>query len=300
MEKVKNEKITGVVSFIDILGWKGIWSNPTSPIDTLNEFMYKFQRYMAFLSAFSYSRKNYEAILFSDTIVIFTPEFNFEESIRFHSEACKWAIEHGLRNDLPLPLRGAIGYGEYSYSRSQYGVTMVGSVIDEVSVWGEKVDWIGVILAPSVIFKSRFDDCLGTIENLSYIRKYDSIPFKEKTVEVLDLCVKWGDSNGVKLLENLVENQKYTSPEITLKYLNTLLFLESLDKATVKGINKEMVNSKENNVLRDTAAPYSPASSHLRAVETFTLRNGTSLEFGELDLLSVRILDISSDYVKVL
>jgi len=289
----KVEKLeTGVVSFLDVLGWKGIWVNHENAINLLTEFMSIFRTESeAMYRKITADAVNLEIILFSDTIVIFTPDLDFSESILFHSKACKWAIENGLENKLPL--RGAIGYGEYSYY-SKTSVTMIGPVIDEVSVWGEKVNWIGVILAPSVVFESRFKDI--DIKNFESIRVYSSIPFKEN-INGLDLCVKWGDSKGIYLLENLLRNQKYTSPEITLKYLNTLLFLESYDKVEAKDSN--LITLLEAASQFGKKQPNQKETKDSVIKDSYVLKEGATLEFGEFDLLSVHVLQIFPDSLKV-
>lgn len=272
---VSDEQKKGVVSFLDVLGWKGIWVNLENPIKSLNEFILNFQTeaeliYRSLVKNHS-NAVSLEIILFSDTIVIFTPDLDddFSTSLDFHSRACKLALEIGLKHNLPL--RGAIGYGEYSYY-SKRSITMIGSVIDEISIWSGKVDWIGVILAPSVKFELVFKAI--SIERFDHVMEYPKIPFKEN-VTGLCFCVRWGDSKGMELLKGLLNNQRYQPPEVTSKYLNTLLFLES--KPIVKA-------SMEN-------------------IENFVLREGTILEFGDSDpeVHSICILQIlPPDSVKLI
>jgi hypothetical protein len=251
-EKLKE----GVVSFLDVLGWKGIWVNHKNPIDSLDQFISKFKKEVIA----SYPDVNIDIHGFSDTIVIFTPNMGQEQfygSVCLHSELCHWALENALKHNLPL--RGAIGFGEYSYSSTK-NLTMIGQVIDEISSWSEKVNWVGVILAPSVKFESMLRNI--DLTESHYVIKYDSIPFKDNT-KGLNLCIKWSNSKAGELL-NFIKKQTYIPPDITPKYLNTILFLESQ-------------NTKDK----------------------FTLKKGATLEFDYADLSSLTVADISSDFVDI-
>ena len=274
---------TGVVSFIDVLGWKGIWVNHKNALELLTTFRNKLdsEARSLYTSVVKNTRDkpNLEIILFSDTIVIFTPNLcDFSTALQFHSQACKLALETGL--EFNLPLRGVIGYGDYAYY-SKNSKTMIGPVIDEISSWNGKVDWIGVILAPSVRFKLRFNDI--SVENFDCVRKYP-IPFKEN-IKGLDLCVRWGDSKGIELLKDFLNNQISLPPEVASKYLNTLSFLESPDKVTVKD-KKEFENTSTEQNHKD-----------MEKIEKYILKKHTIIALNHSDIRYFDVSEISSDSV---
>jgi len=255
--------VVGVVSFLDVLGWKGIWINHSEgkAIDYLSGFISICKSTMQV----KFPNKKIEIVCFSDTIVIFTPYDDFQTSVFMHAEICQWALD--ISPNYNLLLRGVIGYGEYFYSSTD--VIMVGPVIDEVSSWNEKADWLGVIFAPSVLFESMV--CGLILEDSNFIHKYELIPFKEK-INDMNLCVKWGYSRTVLL--NLIKNQKYTPPEAIPKYLNTFSFFRDV-----------FINSETNNYEKIE-------------VDLYILRTGATLEFGGSfrDIYSIFVQEISIDF----
>ena len=220
----------GVVSFLDVLGWKDIWVNNDDSIKSLNDFILLFRAEADAIYRFIFNISedadiNLKINLFSDTIVVSTLDLDdFLKTVLFHAKMSQWALENGIKANLPL--RGAIGYGDYSYSKTS--TAMSGPVIAEISEWSEKANWIGVIFAPSVKFESMFRKINLFDSPLTYklIVKYDEIPFKDGTG--LNWCVRWGNP-GARGLLLFIKNQKYVSPEISIKYLNTLRFLETLE-----------------------------------------------------------------------
>lgn len=209
----------GAVTFLDVLGWKGIWERNQSAISQLQSFVYQMQdkaqeisdKYMD-TPDLRGKTKPTEVLSISDTIAIFTSA-SPKIAIGIHSELCSWALEYSLSQELPL--RGAISYGDYSIADN----IMLGYAVDESASWHETTDWIGVILTPSA--KIYLKD-----EDLEYVIKYNKIPFK-KSMKTLDLCVKWSfeDENS---LYDIIRKKGPHIPEIAPKYLNTLEFLNEI------------------------------------------------------------------------
>lgn len=215
MRKPTNGK--GAVTFLDVLGWKGIWERNQNAINKLQSFVYEMQKkaqevsekYMNDPSLRGKSNPT-EVLSISDTIAIFTSATP-KIAIGIHAELCSWALSYSLEQELPL--RGAISYGEYSIADN----IMLGYAVDEAASWHETTDWIGVILTPSA--KMYLRDELP-----EFIVKYDAIPFK-KSMKALNLCVKWSFDDE-KTLYDIIQKKGPHIPEIAPKYLNTLQFLE--------------------------------------------------------------------------
>ena len=219
MDKSKIKEGKGAVTFLDVLGWKGIWERNQFAIKKLQNFVYKIQekaqeisdKYMEDPSLRGKSNAT-EVLSISDTIVIFTSA-SPKVAIGIHAELCSWALAYSLEQELPL--RGAISYGEYSIADN----IMLGYAVDEAASWHETTDWIGVILTPSAKMYIR-NECPA------YITEYNSIPFK-KSMRTLNLCVKWNFDDS-EMLYNIIQKKGPHVPEIAPKYLNTLEFLQSL------------------------------------------------------------------------
>jgi len=204
----------GAVTFLDVLGWKGIWQKEKDAINILHSFVSKINEQASDITNVvgnldGASRGMTTKVLsISDTIAIFTFGDPFH-SIKIHAEICKIAIPESIRRRLPL--RGAICYGECSIK----GNIMVGPAVDEAASWHEATDWIGVMLTPSAKFQLRRNYPAPLVE-------YSGIPFKKKT-DGLNRCVDWEFPDD-ELYEIFNEMGPYV-PEIAPKYLNTLKFL---------------------------------------------------------------------------
>ena len=172
MDKRKITRGEGAVTFLDVLGWKGIWERNQSAISKLQNFVYEMQekaqeitnKYMDDISLRGKSKPT-EVLSISDTIAIFTSA-SPKIAIAIHAELCSWALVYSLEQELPL--RGAISYGEYSIADN----IMLGYAVDESASWHETTDWIGVILTPSAKMYLR-----GELPE--FIVEYSSIPFKK-------------------------------------------------------------------------------------------------------------------------
>ncbi len=220
ISKIKDGK--GAVTFLDVLGWKGIWERNEFAIIKLQSFVCEMQKkaqeisdkYMDNPSLRGKSNPT-EVLSISDTIAIFTSA-SPQVAIGIHAELCSWALSYSLEQELPL--RGAISYGKYSIADN----IMLGYAVDEAASWHETTDWIGVVLTPSAKMYLR--------NNLpEFIIEYSNIPFK-KSMKTLNLCVKWSFVDDNKLYD-IIQKKGPHVPEIAPKYLNTLDFLQSRNKS---------------------------------------------------------------------
>ena len=178
------KKESGAVTFLDVLGWKGIWktrqdaiSNLLLLINEIEEIAEELTSSIEIIDKRDRGKTIETKVLsISDTIAIFTTG-PAHIAIPIHSQICSIAIPSSIKKGIPL--RGAISYGNFSIEEN----IMVGPAVDEAASWHESTNWIGVILTPSCKFNNNDYNDIETIEF------YSNIPFKTK-VNNLDLCVK--------------------------------------------------------------------------------------------------------------
>lgn len=140
---------TGIVIFLDILGWKGIYARHPTPVALLSDFVVEIEN--NFKEKFKKHRGSYETlkvISISDTIAIFIGYENETLLPKFINSA-GMALSHCIRSSITkgIPLRGAISKGSFEIKDNIFA----GHAIDEVASWYEAGDYIGIHLAPSVI-----------------------------------------------------------------------------------------------------------------------------------------------------
>lgn len=216
----------GAVTFVDILGWKGIWQRRTDAIDILQGLISELETRANTATSTATSlyptMRGTETIVLSisDTIAIFTPG-DPVPTTKIHGELCKYAIPESIKR--MIPLRGATAYGDFSCSAN----VMLGPAVDEAASWHEATDWFGVTLTPTARFK------LGDQIPNEWTR-YSKIPFKGK-VPNLDICVDWAFQDEKNILDYFSQMGPHT-PEIAAKYLNTYNFITREQTSMVQGI----------------------------------------------------------------
>lgn len=208
----------GAVTFLDVLGWKGIWQQNSTAIDTLYAMVKRIDEISKEVSSQFQNEPELRGkteitriLSISDTIAIFTAASPIL-SVEIQSKICSKVLPEALSQELPL--RGAISYGEYSIKEN----IMLGYAVDEAASWHESTDWIGVVLTPSAYIKVKD-------AKIDSIRMYDKIPFK-RPMKRPNLCVKWTYEDKKELIA-IIDKKGPLVPEIAPKYLNTLTFLES-------------------------------------------------------------------------
>lgn len=229
----------GVVVFLDILGFKGIWQRRNSDeiltlLNSVPDFVLKTYQHPPPEKNWPESSPPQVTIL-SDTIVI---------TIHSESPHCL-LIAANITNNIILEffrhkilLRGAIGYGKYSQS----GNSFIGPAIDDVANWHEKADLIGVICTP----KTNYIIDLFTMPcfeynhfNVNLFIKYDA-PCKGNLVYKIN-CLNWpgfmqaaykempskNEKSSVrKALEGIFSEQDEFDSSVFVKYENTLAFID--------------------------------------------------------------------------
>lgn len=210
----------GVVTFLDVLGWKGIWQRKNEAISDL-ESIVKIIKNKAKTKERGLANRETTVMIVSDTIVLFS-QANYDdakEKIELHGELCAEAIPSSIKKGLPL--RGATSFGEVVISSSNN--IFAGKAIDEAAAWHEKADWIGVFLTPSANFLfSNYSSKFW----ISYIP-----PLKIKDLNFQTHSVIWFVQEKIESLINDVKKD-FTQlapiiPEIVTKFTNTITYMET-------------------------------------------------------------------------
>ena len=216
--------ISGTITFMDFLAWKGLWQtqdggdtlkNVSELIDGFRNAVNQYSRDL-FVNAKDIPLSRLISI--SDTIAIFTPrvsDVSEADLLELHAKIARYILETSVKGQYPI--RGAITYGEYSFLNN----VMIGPGIDECASWHETGDWIGVHFTPSAQFILNQNPD-GKPD--STIFKPGKIPLKSGTPSI-DFCIRWSVSKSE--FYNLANKTKALLPEIAGKYLNTYNFLES-------------------------------------------------------------------------
>lgn len=212
----------GVVTFLDVLGWKGIWQRKADAISDLENIV-KGINNKALIKERGIAKESTKVLIVSDTIVLFTKSNykNAKQNIELHGELCADAIVNSIKKGLPL--RGATSFGEVVISSSNS--IFAGKAIDEAASWHEKADWIGVFLTPSANF-------LFTDITSDYWALYKP-PFKIKEIGFQTHSVIWFDKAAMSSFINEVKKD-FTQlapivPEIVTKFSNTIDYLETFN-----------------------------------------------------------------------
>ncbi|MDR1019791.1 MAG: hypothetical protein LBL73_03450 [Synergistaceae bacterium] len=215
----RTETERGAVTFLDVLGWRGIWQRNPTAIETLHGLVQETEKQANLIS------KNYvdvpgenfrgkdqitKVLSISDTIAMFTTG-SPKTAIEIQARICSWLLEYALKQEIPI--RGALSYGEYMVKNN----IMLGYAVDEAASWHEVTNWIGVVLTPSAQMKIKN-------EKLQAITMYHQIPFKTREQNLIT-CVDWMFEDLPELYK-IITNKGPHTPEIAPKYLNTLAFLD--------------------------------------------------------------------------
>ncbi len=235
----ENDWKYGVVTFLDILGWKGIWQRKIKkPMDLLDEIIEYFLIGLEYWKA-EYGRNigRTDIVNISDTFAIFSelqslPITGLEglqgnltvdnksekESIELHGFLCKMGLIRSI--ELGIPLRGATSIGKFIFKDNRF----VGEAVDEAADWYEATDWIGVHMTPTASFRFR-----EATYWLPYTPPFNKGPKWE--TNCLDWIQGWypdeADINKRKQkLKDAFMEMGPIGPDIVGKFTNTLKFFD--------------------------------------------------------------------------
>lgn len=215
----------GVVTFLDVLGWKGIWQRKQDAIDDLESLVKSLSNLSEKLSRGLPAERGISTtptrvMIISDTIVIFTETTtgNPIDAIELHGNLCSHAIPSSIKKGIPL--RGATSFGETIISNTNS--IYAGKAIDEAASWHESANWIGVFMSPSANF--IFD------KNDSKFWTEYSPPLKNNS-EYKTYSVKWFDASNSSELISLKKDFIQLSPivpDIVNKFTNTIEYIQCI------------------------------------------------------------------------
>ncbi|AAM32673.1 MAG: hypothetical protein AB7D09_06095 [Methanosarcina sp.] len=212
---------TVVITFLDILGWKGVYCRKTDAVATLKKLIEETHSQAAiYRGSVEFNSEAVEVRSISDTIVLFTPCLKKDalKAIDIHGMLCKWIIPRSI--ELEIPIRGVISFGEFDTVDNIF----VGKAVDEAATWHELADWIGVHLTPSAeyIFQNKTSECWVTYS--PPIKALQGFDFQ---------CVNWTIDWEAREKEIECIKAKFCRlgpiiPEIAGKFANTLKFVEDI------------------------------------------------------------------------
>ena len=149
--ELRTDRQSGAVTFLDVLGWKGIWGREADAIGSLQSLIVGIEKNAREIGR---GRGNNvlstRTISISDTIVLVMPATRDDATaaLVLHGELCATALPDSIMKGIPI--RGASSFGQYEMSGN--GSIFLGAAIDEAASWHEHSDWIGVHMAPSARF----------------------------------------------------------------------------------------------------------------------------------------------------
>ena len=225
--------MNGVITFLDILGWKGIYNRDENPIAKLKELYQDINLKMADENRRRGRRMTYGARSVSDTIILFTrleeeaSEEDVSNALLDQGKVCATGIVQSIVSGIPL--RGATAYGNFEFDDKKN--IYVGKTVDEAAMWYETGDWIGVHLTPSAMFAIEPEDL-----SPSWMPYF--LPTTQK-VRLETLCVNWldtwkhsiNDDERLRQLRQLFLQMGPIVPSLSGKFTNTLAFLRKLNEA---------------------------------------------------------------------
>jgi len=211
----------GVVTFLDVLGWKGVYDRQANAVESLKLLLDGVSKKAVSMRGRIESDVVVKSI--SDTIAIFTVcgDKEISKAIEIHGELCQYLIPASIRSGLPM--RGATAYGDFEISDNIF----VGKAVDEAASWHEQSNWISVNLSPSAEF------VFGKGPPNSAWVQYP-VPIKT-AIKWRPHCVNWLTNwNEIgREMENVLSYFRRMGPivpEIAPKFINTLSFIEEVTK----------------------------------------------------------------------
>ena len=219
----------GVVTFLDILGWKGIYQRNDDPLSTLQVFIKRLGERLSYWQEASSLRNPTTVRTISDTIALFAHASPHEAQpiMDLHGKVCADMIPLSIQ--WGIPVRGALCFGEFDERDNMF----VGKAVDEAASWYEAADWIGVHMTPSAAL--LYPTTLSAETSNDVWRLY-APPFS-KGGAWETRCVNWP---GLADQEESYIGYSYADmktdfrqmgpigPEIVGKYTNTLRFWDKM------------------------------------------------------------------------
>ena len=253
MPAASTEYNNGAVTFLDVLGWKGIWLKNLDAIGQLRRFVEDVKIWAQ--TAAEDLAPQYEelrgietqVLSISDTIAMFSTGMA-PGALALHAAICNQVLPESVYRQLPI--RGATSYGEFLIDVN----IMRGQAVDEAASWHESCDWIGVHLTPAAYLKVERQLPLGWIE---YEPPYKSYKYGKTG------CVEWNYQNRPESIEQRFFTLGPHDPGIAHKYLNTLKFLDKVSSTETP--------DQQYRLRFETAKPLARRGSFISLALTFSI-----------------------------
>lgn len=217
----------GAVTFLDVLGWKGIWQRKTDAVQDLQALARLIEKTAEAQmrgkggGPGSATGGQTRVLIISDTLVITTETepANAQDALELHGTLCSKAIPESIEKGIPV--RGATSFGEFLIDSEEN--ILVGKAIDEAASWHETADWIGVFMSPSAAY--LFD-----------VSKSDSwieyTPPLKNGVILKTYAVHWFHPISNAQAEFLLLKKHFALmspivPEFAPKFQNTIIYVEA-------------------------------------------------------------------------
>lgn len=250
----------GLITFIDVLGFKGIWKSHESEetlksIEKIEELAQKLKSDLEEKSGVDlWDNLKIQKQMFSDTLsfVTYLPSekniFEEPDKIEFNRAIRKYMllryfvliltkiISKAALQKVPLLYRGCITVGNLHYN----GTSFIGPAVDEAGEYFEASDGAFVFLTPSA--KEVYLNRPGLLRKAKfpYFAPYD-VPMKNGTSletftinPLLYLPKGKNRSDGIEEIMSAFDKSENQHPSVLSKAKNTELFLKYLDKWTPK------------------------------------------------------------------
>ena len=228
--KKVNSQQAGIVTFLDVLGWKGVYERQTDAIERLKRLVDGVKKEAERQRGKINGDVNVQSI--SDTIAVFTAcsEKEISLAIEIHGKLCQRLIPDSIRAGLPM--RGATAYGNFEISDNIF----VGKAVDEAASWHEQGNWIGVNLTPSAEFVF-----VRNQRRSAWVSYF--VPLKSG-MKWNPHCVTWlGGWTNVEVEMKSVRDQFLSMgpivPEVAPKFINTLDFIDKMTKTKSPIVTQE-------------------------------------------------------------
>jgi hypothetical protein len=136
---------TGYVALLDVLGFSSLVSS-----ERHNE---RISDYLGALQEILENTPLIEYLVFSDSILITTTN-DTQDALQAMIERCSRLFGQLLERNIPV--RGAVAHGTYVSEKTRNGKFVAGRAIIKAYQFEEQQDWIGIMLAPSVVDKADY------------------------------------------------------------------------------------------------------------------------------------------------
>jgi hypothetical protein len=227
----------GIVTFIDILGWKGIYHRKKDALQTLKRLVEEMENQAEQFRGSETLKLTVKSI--SDTLILSSYlDYERARAIKKHEEAtkgiydeavkaierhgqlCAWLIRRSI--EVEIPIRGATSFGEFDFQ----GNVFIGKAVDEAASWHEEAEWIGVHLTPSA--ELIFSQGPGS-HWIEYAPAFKAMEWKTH-------CVNWLRQSGsfqqsIEEIKRAFLQMGPITPDIAPKFTNTLVFVDKIKKA---------------------------------------------------------------------